>query len=297
MFRLVFLQRSLHRGLLNLRRGRGIASSLAALLGIVFIVQIVLVLGLSARGMRDALAANSVFSLALRLGATDRDVQEFLVAARQLPFVSSVDYVTREKTMELERAAHPDVATLLESGAVNPFRDTAVIALSTVSAFDEFSAFVRHPRWNQTLDTVAFSSLESQKDEFRSALLQAQGWNAGGMLLLALAGVALLLIVAEFVRRAAMGRREDLFVERMSGVEEASIVLPFATEMAVLLGVALLVSVPCVALLASAKDILSENMLGLFAIECVAVILFALVGAMMGIRRVQSPSYGTLSIF
>ncbi|NOS68237.1 MAG: hypothetical protein HOO67_07850 [Candidatus Peribacteraceae bacterium] len=294
--------RPLRRGLLNVRRSRGTFFGVAALFGVVLIAQAFLALGLGTQ----VFAVRSEFSIPLLTRATDREVQQFFASARQLPGVSSVEYVPREKAMELERAAHPEVVTLLESDALNPFNDTAIIMLTGLSAYDEFAAFVQHPYWNNTVDPAAFAAIAAQREEQLSALQQARWTGSVAFLLLGLASVALFLVVLELTCRSALGRQQDLFVERISGAEELSITLPFAVEAVVLLSIALLLSLVCAALaayalpsslpvLAEAKRLIAANTPALIVAEIIAVLLMGCVGAVLGIKRVHSSPHGTLA--
>ncbi len=294
MSSLLFL-RGLRRGWLNLRRYRGIMTGVAAFIGVLFMAQTFLVLGFGAWSVQEALTATNDFRLSLRLGVPDRDVQEFLVALRQLPPVSSVEYVPREKAMEIERMAHPDIATFLESNAVNPFRDAAIVMIGSLTGYDELAAFARHPRWSRVIDPVTFASMETRREELQLAFRGVQMTTSGAFLLLAAASVALLLTVLTLVRRSAAGRREDLFVERMSGTDEASIVLPFATEIIVQLTIALLVSVICVALILVASPAALPFFMdvrlpainygpALIVTEFVAMIIIGVSGAVLGTR-------------
>lgn len=240
--------RSLHRGFLNLLRSRGAPVSIAALSSILIIAQVFLVLGLSGRIVAAFLSTNNTFSLQLRDGAADRDTQQFLVAARQLPFVTGVALITREKAMALTHTAHPEIAALLEKSAMNPFHDTAVVTLGSLTSVDEFSAFAQHPRWQNVVDPVALAQIAARRSEIQSTLWFAHAAITMAFVLSALATAALFLTVLDLIRRKAAARRDDLFVERMMGAEEASIVLPFAVEATLLLAVALALSVGFVVL-------------------------------------------------
>lgn len=306
MTRLILL-RGFRRGLLNLRRSRGITVGAAALCWIVLLAQVFLVLGLSARKMHDTLATRNDFRLQLRLGATDRDVQQFLVAVRQTPSVSSVEYVTREKAMAVEMAAHPDVAALMEADVINPFHDVVIVTLGSPAAFEAFAAFVRHPKWSRAVDPITFASMETRKEEIQTLLRQAHAWSYAAFLLFAAAGVALLLTTIEHVRRSAAIRMGDLFVERVSGSEEASIILPFAAEMIVLLAIALFCSVACASLLmfafppiiplfTEARILAMAYGPAVIVVEFAAIIVIGFTGAMLGVRRVQFSPHGSLAV-
>ena len=297
MFGLTFL-RAFRRGVLNLRRSRGILTTVTALFGVVILAQIFLTFGLGAQGIQGVLAVQNDFRLQLRSGVADRDTQEFLIAVRQLPSVTSVVLVTREKAMALEKAAHPEIATLLDGDALNPFRDSAVVTLGSLSAYDEFAAFVRHPRWNQTLDPVAFATMETRYGELQTTLGRMEIVRTTAFLLLIVSGIALLLTVLALVRKSATGRRQDLFVEQMSGADASSIVVPFAVEAVLQLFVALLLSIGVIALvlLLASPDFPMVGEARMFAIEygpavvageMFAVIAMGMVGAWFGTRAGQ----------
>ena len=278
-------------------------TTVAAMFGAVVLAQIFLTLGFGAQGIFHALATTNDFRLQLRSGVADREVQEFLIAARELPSVTSVALVTREKAMALEQAAHPEIAKLLDADPVNPFRDSAVVTLGSLSTYDEFAAFVRHPRWTETLDPVAFASMETRYTELQTALSRVQMARSIALLLLAASGIALLLTVLALVRRSAAGRHQDLFVERMIGADESSIVVPFAVEMVIQLFIALLLSVGVVALvlllllaspdfpmIGEVRKWVMEYGVALTTVEMFAVIAIGMVGAWWGTR----PSYARL---
>lgn len=294
MSRLVIL-RNFRRGLLNLRRSRGMISGVAALAGVLFITQVFLALGIGIRHVRDQSMTRHAFAVVLQRGVPDRDVQQFLVSARQLSSVSAVEFITREKAMDLERKAHPGITALLEVDALNPYRDTAVITLAGLAAFDDFSAFVQHSRWGHTVDPAAFSAVAKQGEEWQAELNRLQMWNSITFLLFGAAGVILLLIVLELTRRSVMARKQDLFVERMAGAEEMSITLPFAAEAATTLCVALVLSFGCLLLIAyalpaviplsaEAASLVMTNGPSIFVMGLIAVLFLGSIGAVLGVR-------------
>lgn len=246
----LLLQRGIQRGLSTLKRERGWGTSLWALVGVMLLVQLFLVLCIGVQGIDQLLRTQTDLRLQTHIGATDRGIQEFIAAAQTLPEVSHVEYITREQAFERERRANPDLVMFLEQFKIeNPFPDTIAVTLKSFSSYDHFTAFVRQEQWQKVIDPAFLSQTTGQEGELRKMLrLTNAGWSLS-FLVLSLTGIILLFIVIELVRRRAFLRKEEVFVERMSGAQEASVVLPFATEATVLIEVALFLSIGCLFLL------------------------------------------------
>lgn len=303
------LLRGLRRGWLNLMRAGGVGSvmSVTALFGIALLAQSLLVLWLATNGMRESLLTKNDFRLQFLQNATDLDMQQFLVAARQFPSVSSIAYVTREKAMVAEKETHPDIAKLMENNAINPFNDSAIITIASTAAFDEFAAFVRHPRWNGVVDPATFPSMAARQEEIRTVLGHAGAGSSAAFIMFAAAGAAVLLVAIELVRRSAAARETDVFVERVSGADGTYVILPFATEITVLLAIALFLSLVFTALLAfalpssvplieEARSLAIARGPAVIAIEFAALPVIGLAAAMIGAGRVHLFQHGPLAV-
>ena len=257
---MLLLKRGIRRGLLTLRRERGWGTSLSALLGVVLLVQFFVAACFAVQGADRLLRAQAELDFQIRRGTTDREVQEFLIAVQQQPSVAKAAVVTREQAYERERIANPALVEFLErSAAPNPFSDTVVVTLYSSSAYGSLLAFAQQPQWQNIVDPASLSSAAAEE----RSLLRNLGMTDTGrtviLLFLGLSGIILLFVVMELVRRRALLRREELFVERMSGAHEASMVVPFATEAAVLLMAALAFSAVLCALVFAALPFINMN--------------------------------------
>ncbi|MBI2636321.1 hypothetical protein HYW84_03280 [Candidatus Peregrinibacteria bacterium] len=306
------LLRGLRQGRINLSRGwtvsrSGLVMSAMALFGAALLAQFLLVLWLSTSRMRESLLAKSDFRLQFLQNATDMDTQQFLVAARQFPSVSSIAYVPREKAMAAEKEMHPDIAKLMENNAINPFNDSAIVTIASTATFDEFAAFVRHPRWSGIIAPATFPSMAARQEEIRTVLDQAGAGSSAAFIMFAAAGAAVLLVAIELVRRSAAARGTDVFVERVSGADETYVILPFATEITALLAIALFFSLACTALLAfafpssiplieEARSLAIARGPAVIAIEFAALPVIGLAAAIIGAGRVHLFQHGSLAI-
>src|SRR5438874_2128329 len=141
---------------------------------------------------------------------------------------------------------NPDLIRFLEQfNMKNPFSDTVAVTLKTLSSYDAFSAFVRQPQWQAVVDPAFLPQASGQEQEVRRMLRLTDAGRSVAIALLLLTGGILLFVVVELVRRRSYLRKEEVFVERMSGAPESSVILPFATEATVLLMLALLLSIAC----------------------------------------------------
>lgn len=307
------LLRSLRRGWVNLRRGRTVTGAACAMVGVLFFAQIFAVIGWGLDSMRPAVLSNHPLSIQIRAGAMDRDIQELIVAVRQLPGVASLEYVPREKALERERLTNPDAVAFLEQSITgNPYRDTVSVTLARISAFDTLRAFGMEPRRAATIDPLFLSQVDRQYAVLAAQMQILETGRALAFIALAVTIVTLLLLVADSSRRTALLRRGDLFVERMAGADELSLVIPFAVEAIVVLFVAFCVSLGAVALLLFGAQALfpqlAEPFVGvwtafLFAygpvaalVGCMALAIVGFLGAVMGIRRVHFSPHGPFAI-
>lgn len=226
----------MRRGVLTLLRERGYGATLLALFGVVLLMQLLLVTALGVRGVHNLLQSRLDLRLQVQETAADQSVQEFLVAVRQLPYVSQVTYITREQAYELERKRNPDLVAFLEQFKIqNPFPDTVAVSLKSLSDYDTFAQFSRQPQWRAVVDPRFLSQATDQEKEVHELLSLTDAGGALALFFLALIAGILLFVLIELVRRRALQRSEEIFVERLVGAQEFSVLVPFATEAALLL--------------------------------------------------------------
>ena len=270
---MLLLKRGLRRGLLTLRRARGLSTGLLALIGVVAFIQIVILLGFAAQSSSHLLSTHADLHLPVQQNVTDRRVQEFLIAAKALPGVSAVTYVTKEQAYERERAANPSLIGFYEQSNIrNPFHDTVTVTLANFSAYGSLTGLLHQQQWQGVIDPAFLSQAAGQGQSIVTMLTLAAAGRTVAAVLFVIAAAVLLFALVELVRRRALARSQDIFVERISGAQESSIILPFATEAAVMLVVATLLSVGFVTLLLFALPFIipavsDGGMFGAFRIE------------------------------
>jgi cell division protein FtsX len=303
----LLLRRGIRRGISSVRRDRAHGSTIVLLTGIFILMQMLLLLGIGLSVVADTLRTNMDIRLELRQGATDRSAQEFMAALKARPDVQRAAFITREQAYELERRRHPDLIAFLDRFNIqNPFHDTIAVTLGTLDAYDAFVAFIKQPAWQTVVDAQFLTQAGEQEEEVRAML---QITNASAMvnqLFIALAFLVLLSALVEFARRRVMHRSDEIFVERMSGAPELSVIVPFATEAAILLGISVVLSgiivilflfaIPLLLSLFSASPVYAETMQIMahatltrgpifLVIELLAVPLMAFTGVFLATQR------------
>jgi cell division transport system permease protein len=291
--------------MLTLWRERGWWTTVGALFGVMLLGQLLFLASIGVEAMHRLLQTQLDLRLQVQEMATDQDVQEFIVALRELPYVQRVEYVTREQAYARERQRNPELVNFLEEFKIqNPFPDTIAVTLHSLKDYDAFAAFTRQPEWARVADPAFLSQATDQERDVRQLLRLTE---AGAALVLGFLGIILfilLFVLMELVRRRALLRREEIVVERLVGAHQLSVLIPFATEAALLLLCAFLLSILVVLSFGAAIPFLvpfigSEQLAALrgegaavaaawipaaLPAALLAIPLFALAGAYLGMR-------------
>lgn len=226
----------IRRGVRTFSRERRSMTTVASLAGLMLLGQLLFLMSIGAQGFDSLVRTESALQVPLQSGASDRQIQEFFAAVRQLPSVASVEYIPREKAIEL-------------GGAANPFIDVISVRFKDFWSSQGFSSFLRQASWGTVIDSASLSLIAEQQREIYNQVILASTARAVGWTLFFITCAVLIAAIAELVRRRALQRRDEIFVERMAGADDEAILLPFATEATVLLVGALLLGLLCTAMI------------------------------------------------
>ena len=286
-------------------RERGFWTTLGSLLGVVLVVQL-LVLSLAGIDVADqVLRKNAALQVDIQEGATDNAIQQLYGAFQELPYVSSVTYVTRDKAYEHARAENPELISFIEKAQLsNPFPDSVVVSLRSMDDTSAFLSFAQSAQWSKIVDPASLSRAGDRETEMRDMqrLLMIGFALVLGFFVFVI--FVLLFVLIDLVRRRCLARKEEVLVERLSGAVDLAILLPFAVEGTLLLLGAVLCSAlllcgllyalyfrfPQPSLLLSADiqsalfPILTLSLPIVLAAELVFSPLLAFIGAWIGLR-------------
>lgn len=230
------LRRGFRRGFQTVLREKGSKTTLGSLFGILAVTQFLLVCIVGSLAVAQTLRERTDVRVQLTVAAKDADVQRIYGALRTLPFIENVTYVTRDQAYERERKNNPELIAFLEQYRLsNPFADAMVVRLRNADEASSLSQFLQDPAWTAVVDPASLAMATSKQSENAELVLLVSIARSIFFGLLALMLLALFFGLVDLVRRRALSRKEEILVERLSGAQELAILVPLATEGALLL--------------------------------------------------------------
>lgn len=299
------VRRGIRRGVLTVRREKGWMTVLGALFGILAVMQLLIVAGLGVQGIEHLLRTRTDLRLEIKSDAQDADIQSLYAALRGLPVAEDVRYVTKEQAYESERQRDPSLISFLEQFKMeNPFPDTFSVTLRSLGDYDTFAQFVGENRWSNVVDPSFLSKVTDQEKQAHEMLQLTEAGKSVVLLFIVMMGAVLVFVLIELVRRRSLTRKEEVLVERLVGAQVLSVLIPFATESALLLAGAFLLSIAFLAaflallpalvpglvsgayalLYAEVGRLLAFYLPIFFVLEAVLIPVIALLGAWWGLR-------------
>ena len=240
----LLFKRGCIRGLKNVVREDGWAGSVGSLFGVLLLGQVLLLLVFSAHVGVQFLREQTDLRLEIVDTASDDLIQDLVQNVRALPYVEEVLYVTREQAYERQRQRDPQLVAFLEKyGIGNPFPQTLGVRLASIADYPRFLQFLQQPVFAQTVDPQFLSQTTDQEQRLYQLVEIVSSARVFLGLVVALFVIVLLFVIVELIRRRAMLRRDEVFVEQLVGAPALFTLLPFAVEITLLLGVALVFSV------------------------------------------------------
>jgi cell division transport system permease protein len=246
----VFLKRSAKRGIVGIFRDPGFTTTLGSLFGVLLLGQISIVLAFGVQGGLILLRERTDLRLQIRETATDAQVQDLFQNIRQLPYVEDIVYVTKEQAYERQKQRDQALIDfLVKFGIDNPFPDTLGVRLKRLEDYAAFLQFLKQPVFSAVVDPSFLTTTTDQEQQVQRLTGVIGSARTGIIFMVGLTFVVLLFVVIELIRRRAMGKHQELFVEQLVGAGRAEILFPFMLEMACLLTIALAASLLTVGLL------------------------------------------------
>ncbi len=237
-------RRGVKRGLKNVVREQGWGMSLVSLFGVLLLGQMLLLLVFGVHAGLEMLRENTDLRLEILSTAADAQIQDLYQNIRQLPYVSDAVYITREQAFERQKQRDPElVGFLTKFGMGNPFPETLGVRLSRLEDYPAFIQFLKQPVFSGVINPNFLSQTTDQEQQVHRLTDVVSAARSMLLLIMGVLLVVVLFVVVELVRRRAIAKREELFVEQLVGADRSTIFLPFCTEMVSLLMLALLLSI------------------------------------------------------
>jgi cell division transport system permease protein len=240
----VFFRRSAKRGIVNVFREPGFGTAIGSLFGVVLLAQIIVLLAVGVQGGLVLLRERTDLRLQIRDTATDAQIQDLYQNIRQLPYVDDVVYVTREQAYERQKKRDPTLIDfLVKFGIDNPFPDTMGVRLRSLDDYPAFLQFLKQPVFAAAVDPSFLTTTTDQERQIVELTTVVRSAQIVLLFIIGLAVVVLLFVVVELIRRRALTKRQELFIEQLVGASRMEILMPFMVEMACMLLLALIASV------------------------------------------------------
>jgi cell division transport system permease protein len=239
----VTFKRAFKRGALSIFREEGWATAAGSLFGLLLLAQVLLLLGVGVQGGLDVLRQDTDIRLQIRPTATDGQIQDLLQNIRALPLVEDVVYITREQAYERQRTQDPSLIEFITKfGIENPFPDTLGVRLRQLDDFPAFLEFLKQPVFTAVVDASFLTSTTDQQQQIERLIQIVKSARTVLSFIIGFSVFILLFVLVELIRRRALMKRQELFVEQLVGAGRFDILLPFMVEMSVLLSIGLVCS-------------------------------------------------------
>lgn len=239
----IAITRASLRGWRLLTRQRGWASMLAAITGVLVLVQMLVVLLLGLQSGIHVLRSRTDLHLEVRRTAAAEDIERFYAALKALPAIRDARYVHRDKALATQKVRDPSLVSLLEQyGLENPFSDAFIVTFTSPSDYGAFSALASDPQWSTVIDPAVLSTAATRQTQLHRILSFLSIVDATFTALLIAAAVTLLFVAIGLVHQRLLQRTESVSLERMLGARPMDIFLPFIWEISLVLISAIILS-------------------------------------------------------
>lgn len=236
--------RGIARGFRNITRERHWFTAFGTLFAVSFLLQVLLFGLIGIQTVQATLEARTDIRIELRSDAQDKERHEFFAQIYQLPSVKEAVYITKEQAYEHARTEDPELIAFLEKfDLANPFTDTIGMSLDSFEEYEQTVAFIEHDTWRNIVSPSSLSQVTNEESQVRDLIHLARAGQSLSIGVLIIAGIALLFIIIELVRRRSLDRAEEVMVEQLVGAHPLSIIVPFATEASILLWLASIASI------------------------------------------------------
>lgn len=230
------VRRGIRRGVLRAVREQGWGASFGTIFGILLLAQCAVLAVAGLEGSLILLREKTDIRLEISESASDVQIQDFIQSVRSLPIIDDVTYITREQAYERMRQRDPAFVELLGTfGIQNPFPETVGVRLRRLQDFDAFVHFLRQPVFAAVVDPTFLSTTTDQEQQVRALASATETAHAAALLGIGILAIILVFVMIEFIRRRALGRRDELYIEQLVGASRGAMLTPFFAEILVLL--------------------------------------------------------------
>jgi cell division transport system permease protein len=300
----ILWRRAIAQGWKQLVREKHWLLTIGTLTGICVLFQLLLMSYIGTTGFTSILQDKTTIRLELNENISNESISQFVTDLQALPYIHRAQLITAESTYEILKQRDPALIGFLEEfNIANPFPDTVQVQIRSVADYESFVAELSTEKWRSALSPSFSTATSDQETYIRQTLAVSTAISRAILAFIALAIAVLVYIIIEIIRSKILRKQEEIIIQRLCGALHFYILLPFITELSIILLIAVSASIIIVfSVLAAApriftsistdgilhqlwersSEILTEQVIVLIAIQLVCIPIIAWLGTWLG---------------
>jgi cell division transport system permease protein len=226
------LSRIIHFGLVSFWRNGWLSTATVAIM----VVALSMLLGLNLFGFVTDEAVASLqdkidISVYFKSNTPEDQILAIKRSLESLSEVKSVDYISRDKALEIFKERHKDEGTI--SQAINELQENPLQASLEVKAKDprDYASLAEYfsdsPNLSQYIESVSYSKNRVVIERLNAIIRNV---TSGGLLLTVVLAFVAALVIFNTIRLAIYSNREEIGIMRLVGASNALVRGPYVVE-------------------------------------------------------------------
>lgn len=242
--RRILWKRALNQGWKQLIRDRHWFLTVGTLTGVCILFQLLLLSYIGIEGFTTLLQEKTNIRLELNEDITQERISQFISEVEDLPYIDRVQLVTAESTYELMKQRDPSLIQFLEEFNLgNPFPQTIQVQIASLNDYETFTNALEQEQWRGMLAPSFSTSTTEQETYIRQTLAVSGAISRAILGFIVLALAVLMYIIVELIRSKIVRKHEEIVIQRLCGAMHFYILLPFITEICLVLLLAVSLSI------------------------------------------------------
>ncbi len=178
----------------------------------------------------DSIQSKIDVSVYFKTTAAEDNILSVKQAMESLPEVRSVDYVSRDRALEIFKERHandPNISQAVNELANNPLEASLNIQAVNPNQYDSIAEYLKSPNLSRDIDKVSYAE---NKVVIERLVAIVNNVNRGGWMLTVLLALISGLVVFNTVQLAIYSNREEITIMRSVGASNLLVRGPYVVE-------------------------------------------------------------------
>lgn len=222
------LSRIIHYGFINFWRNGWPSAATVAIMVIALLVSVGLIFfGVTTDRATASIQEKIDISVYFKSNAPEDEILNIKQSLESLSEVREVEYVSRDRALEIFKAAHRDDETITQ--ALNELSTNPLVASLNIKArqpdqYASIAQYLNAPNLSRYIDNMSYSKNQVVIDRLTAIV---QNVNRGGLALTVILAVIAGLVVFNTIRLAIYSNRDEIAVMRAVGASNAFVRGPY----------------------------------------------------------------------